>query len=417
VRPIPRRRFRRAVRRLDAGALAAFVADTWTARGATARREGRRVVVERPRGRLTVVVHDGTGPFGRGRLSRPPAPADVDADRVVTTVDVDAPGVVDPDDLYRRALYGLPSAAADDCCRRHLGIPARHDPDPTPPATRAAVALVGVLVLAVVAGTAFAGDRSTRLPVAEPPRSAADPAATATPQLTPASLGTAHAATLRETGYAFRTERTVRNADGGLRSRVATAGCISRDRRTFTVAITVEGPEAVLFADRLRNETTVAFHADDDLLVRATATGRVTTVERVPPEAYDTTERFFILPDPRDPGEALRGVRLRTAERGGVDRVEGVLFENVTVFARAHGVTAPRNLSAGAAVDDGLVRGYRLSYDATFVDRRISVDRSGRFRRTTTAPDRPAWTTDRGPFEATPETIRRSVAAACAPED
>lgn len=417
MRPIPPRRFRRAVRRLDAEALAAFVADAWTARGATARREGRRVVVERPRGRLTVVAHDGTGPFGLGRLSRPPAPGDVDADRVVTTVDADAPGVVGPADLYRTALYGLPPAAADDCCRRHLGLPARHDPDPTPPATRAVVALVGVLVLAVVAGTAFAGDRLARPPVAEEPRAAVEPTPTATPRPTPASLGAAHAAALRETAFRFRTERTVRDVDGRLRSRVVTAGCVSPDRRTITVAITVAGPGAVLFAERLRNDTTVAFHADGESLVRATATGRLTTVERIPPEAYDPSDRFFALPEPREPGEALRGVRLRTTERDGVSRVEGVLFENATVFARAHGVTAPRNLSARGAVEDGLVRRYRLSYDATFVDRRISVDRSGRFRRATTTPDRPAWADERGQFEADSEAIRRSVAAACAPED
>lgn len=418
MRPVPPRRFCRAVRRLDAEALAAFVADTWTARGATARRDGTRVVVDRPRGRLTVVAHDGTGPFGVGRRSRPPTPADagVDADRVVSTVDSDAPGVVGPNDLYRTALYGLPPAAADDCCRRHLGVPARHDPDPTPPATRAAVALVFLLVLAVVAGTALGGDRPARLPVGEP-RAAAEPTATPTPTgLTPSSLGTAHAAALRGTAFAFRINRTVRNADGTLRSRVITTGCVSTDRQTIAAATTVSGPNAVLFAERLRNETTVAFYADGESLVRATATGRLTTVERIPPEAYDPTTRFFLVPDPREPGEKLRGVRLRTTERDGVRRVEGVLFENATVFARARGVTAPRNLSARAAVDDGLVRRYRLSYDATFVDRRIAVEQSGGFRRAAAAPDRPEWALKRGSIAADAGAVRRSVAAACAPE-
>jgi hypothetical protein len=416
VRPVPPRRFCRAVRRLDSEALAAFVADTWTARGATARRDGTRVVVDRPRGRLTVLAHDGTGPFGVGRRSRPPAPADVDADRVVSTVDADAPGVVGPDDLYRTALYGLPPAAADDCCRRHLGVPARHDPDPTPPATRAAVALVLVLVLAVVAGTALGGDRSARPPVGEP-RAAAEPTATPTPTgLPPSSLGAAHAAALRGTAYAFGTSRTVRNADGSLRSRVVTRGCVSTDRQTIAAATTVSGPNAVLFAERLRNETTVAFYADGESLVRATATGRLTTVDHIPPEAYDPTTRFFLLPDPREPGEMLRGVRLRTTERDGVRRVEGTLFENATVFSRARGVTAPRNLSARAAVDDGLVRRYRLSYDATFVDRRIAVEQTGRFRRAAAAPDRPEWALKRGAITADAETVRRSVAAACAPE-
>jgi hypothetical protein len=423
MRPIPAHRFERAVRRLDAEALAAFVADVWTARGATVHHDGTRVVVERPSGRLSIAVHDGTGPFGVGRLSSPPAPADANTDaeidRVVSTVDSDAPGVVGPDDLYQTVLYGLPSTTADDCCRRHLGLPARHDPDPTLPTTRVTVVLVGLLVLAVVVGTASVGDYSPRPLVGDPQRAGVEPTDVTPPTgPTPSSLGAAHAAALRGTAFVFRTERTVRAAAADdIRSRTVTVGCVSADRRIVTGAITVVGPEAVLFAERLRNGTTVAFYADNESLVRATATGRATTVERILPDAYDPTERFFLLPDPREPGEVLRGVRLRATERDGIRRIDGTLFENATVFGRAHGVTAPRNLSARAAVDDGVVRRYQLSYDATFVDRRIAVERSGRTRRVKTAPDRPAWATKRGQIDANAETVRRSVAAACTPEE
>jgi hypothetical protein len=339
-------------------------------------------------------------------------PAAVDADRVVTTVDADAPGVRDPTDLARTALYALPPDAADACCRRHLGRPAR---SPRPrragldPATRDAasvVVLVGLVVCAAVAATAFA-DAPTP----------ADPASsTARPDPTAASLGAAHAASLRGTGVAFRTDRTVRAADGRLRSRVRTAGCVSPDRRAVSAAVTVDGPEAVLFAEGLR-DVTVAFHGANGTLVRATAFGDRTVVRRVPPEAYDPTERFFLVPDPREPGAVFRGVELRrTGDDGPPRRLRADLFANATEFGRSHGVTAPRELSGLAVVDDaGTVRRYRLSYDATFVDRRITVTRTGRFDRTTARPSPPPWTDAvGGTAAASGPDLRSAALAACA---
>jgi hypothetical protein len=412
---VSRRRFRRAVRRLDAAGLAAFVADCWAARGAEVDRAGRRLTVWRGDRTLTVVAHDGTGPFGLGRISRPPAPGGVDADRVVTTVGSDAAGRLDPDDLYRAVLYGLPPAAADDCCRRHLGTPARRTRTTRDPETAGVAALVGLVVCAVVAGVAFAGAPAVAPTPTDPASSTPGAAPPERPGPTAASLGAAHAAALRGTGVAFRTDRVVRGADGRLRSRVRTVGCVSPDRRTVSAAVTVDGPEAVLFAEGLR-DTTVAFYGANGTLVRATAANGQTVVQPVSPDAYDPTERFFLLPDPRAPGAAFRGVELRpVAGDGRPTRLRGDLFANATVFGRSHGVTAPRNLSGRAVVDDaGTVRRYRLSYDATFVDRRIAVTRTGAFDRTDARPTAPSWTDARGTTDASEAGLRRQARTACA---
>lgn len=407
----PSCQLRRAIRRLDAVGLAAFVADLWAARGAEVTREGRRLTVRRDDRTLVIVAHDETGPFGLDRRSRPPVPAAVDADRVVTTVDADAPGVRDPTDLARTALYALPPDAADDCCRRHLGRPARSSRPwraGLDPATRdaASVLLIGLVVCAAVAAAVFAGALAP-----------ADPASsTARPDPTAASLGAAHAASLRGTGVAFRTDRTMRAADGELRSRVRTAGCVSPNRRVVSAAVTVDGPEAVLFAEGLQ-DVTVAFHGANGTLVRATAFDDRTVVRRVPPEVYDPTERFFLIPDFREPGTVFRGVELRrTGDGGPPRRLRADLFANVTEFGRSHGVTAPRELSGLAVVDDaGTVRRYRLSYNATFVDRRITVTRTGRFDRTTARPSPPPWTDAvDGTAAASGADLQSAALAACA---
>lgn len=416
--PVSRRRFRRAVRRLDATELAAFVADLRAAGGETTTRDGRRVTVHGADGDRTVVAHDGTGPFGRGRLTTPPDPDDVDADRVATTVD--DPEALDPAALYRAALYGLAPAAADRCCRRHLGFPARTDTTAAGPTVPTPAVAVVLLVCAIVVGTALSG---TGAPGAEPsvetPADVRDSRAVSPDPspLTPAVLGRAHAASLRDTGFAFRTVRTVREPGGAVRSRVLTVGCVSPDRRVVSAAVTVEGPEAVLFAAGLRNAT-AAFYGANGTLVRATAADGRTAVDRVPDDAYDASARFFLLPDPRAPAETFRGVELRPTrtEEVGIQRVRGDLLANGTRFARSRGVTAPRNLSAAAVVDDaGTVRRSALSYDATFVDERISVTRRASVRRVSTTPTRPSWANETGGTTASGPDLRRETVAGCPP--
>ena len=414
--PVSRRRFRRAVRRLDATELAAFVADLRVAGDEAATRDGRRVTVYGTDGDRTIVAHDGTGPFGRGRLASPPDPGDVDADRVATTVD--DPEALDPAALYQAVLYGLAPAAADRCCRRHLGFPARTDTTaagatvPTP-----AVAVV-LLVCAVVAGTALSGAGGPGVePSVETPADVSDrqTVSSGPSTFTPAALGRAHAASLRDTGFAFRTDRTVRASDGEVRSRVLTVGCVSSDRRVVSAAVTVRGPEAVLFAAGLQNAT-AAFYGANGTLVRATAADGRTTVDRVPDDAYDASARFFLLPAPRAPAETFRGVELRPTRTGevGIQRVRGDLLANATRFGRSHGVTAPRNLSAVAVVDDaGTVRRSALSYDATFVDERISVTRRASVRRVSTTPARPSWANETGVTTASGPDLRREAVGGC----
>ncbi|MFB6143097.1 MAG: hypothetical protein ABEJ30_07115 [Halorientalis sp.] len=230
--PVPRAEFDRALRRLDAPALAALVADLRSARGETARREGDRVVGDDG---TTVHAHDGAGLLGRTR--RPPDPEAVDADLVVTNVAAPGDGVVDARDLREALLYAVPPATGDALCRRHLGVPARREPA-SPARSRlrpaAVVALVAVLAVAGVAlatalpdgvggeVTAPAVDEAAGAPTADPVAGGADRPSPRDGEVAPGvgrngsvdadRLADAHARVLEDTSYTWAvTYREYRN--------------------------------------------------------------------------------------------------------------------------------------------------------------------------------------------------------------
>jgi hypothetical protein len=145
------------VRRLDAPARAALLADCLAARGETVARDGRVARVRRPDGEHTVAVAGGSRwPFG----------SDPDADRTL-----DAAGLRD------LLLYGLARDDADRLAATHLGAPLA---DLRPPLSRrlaaaggtvvpAAVGLVAVAVVVVAVagagvGTAPAGEKPAAKP-------------------------------------------------------------------------------------------------------------------------------------------------------------------------------------------------------------------------------------------------------------
>lgn len=149
------------LRRLDAGACAALVADLWAARGYETRREGAVVVATR-RGESRVLY-----PCPDARLRSPPAP-DRPVDAVVDpragrrarrVADAHDARLLDAADLREMLWYGVESSVADDLCERHLGA----RPDALSPPLRrrlrsvvgraesgVATALVAALVLLVV---------------------------------------------------------------------------------------------------------------------------------------------------------------------------------------------------------------------------------------------------------------------------
>lgn len=420
--PVPLDRFRDAVGRLDDVELARFVAAVWAARGYETERDGRRVTVERGDETREFEAHDGTGPFGRFSVSSPPSSGAVDADAVVTNVEADA--AVDVAELHRTVLYGLSPSAADACCREHLGIPAREDPDPGDAEGAAAPAVVGLvlflLLVWVGAGPALHAGRTAETPLGGPPVApAADPldTATATPEADPLAtpdvvtvegLVADHAASLSDSTYYFREEYVARTTDGNVRSSVVTVGCVSADRREFSLALTVRGSKDRFPVTPYRNAT-LAFYTDGERFVRAIDRQDVAWFEHTPPDEYNSTWNFFLLPEETDPLQSMRHVEIRTVETGperAYRRVRGDSVTNPTAFENGQGIENAQNVTLVATVGpERTIRSYRVSYRATEDGVPISVVRRGEY-----------WTVENGSISA-PSWTDAAINASDDPDD
>ncbi|MFB6304437.1 MAG: hypothetical protein ABEH47_04675, partial [Haloferacaceae archaeon] len=157
-------RVERHLRRLDADACAALVADLWAARGFDVRREGRRVTATR-RG-TTTAVHVATGVRAGGvpggRVDVVVAPDGGRAGRRLA--EATGADLLDAADLRRTLRYAVDAATAADLCVRHLGArPADLRPplgerlrNRTRVGSGSAMPALVAVVLLVLAGGAFA---------------------------------------------------------------------------------------------------------------------------------------------------------------------------------------------------------------------------------------------------------------------
>ncbi|MFB6218995.1 MAG: hypothetical protein ABEH77_07455 [Halobacteriaceae archaeon] len=163
--PLSRGAFRSLVGGLDAGEFAAFVAALWRARDRAVEREGSLLVVDGER-RIWV---ESPGRWPLVRRADPPPEADV----VVTRCRGRPPGagdrrVVDADDLYELALYGIDRGACTDIFERFFDRPPAERASRTLPTAAlgaAAVALAVVaaaLVVATGVGLPVLDDRGQR---------------------------------------------------------------------------------------------------------------------------------------------------------------------------------------------------------------------------------------------------------------
>lgn len=411
--PLSRSAFADALAALDRASLARFVAAVERARGRTATVEDGTVVVRDGTGERRLAIHD-PGWLDRS-LPRPPP----DADAVVTPLrdpgfESDLP-VVDADDLRDIALYGVPSDERDRLFAEYLG----RDPTATEaesgagPTAVALLALAMLVVAAAVVGTGAGG-----------PAASSEPAATATPEPTtfrtvagdryppglsaegvvdPVLLGRAHEEALEGESYTLSSNRTVRYANGTLRSQLGVRVRLAGNRSYLARARTA-GPYAPVFLGRppahgvyWSNGTVYArrLTRDGERVYNTfepanglSGAGRwqywTTTVpyggglrdpERLYGQVFGAMSVSVITT--HEPDGRRRHVLL-----GGADRVPSFL----------DGADA-RNVTVSASVSDrGVVRSFQVRYETTVdgkdvvVEWRIRYDDVGR-----TTVERPPW--------------------------
>lgn len=209
-------------------------------------------------------------------------------------------------------------------------------------------------------------------------------------------LATTHDSALRGQSYTVRTERVVRYANGTLRARTERVGRVSANRSRFAVTVRVRGPYAPILSYEYRN-VDVSFFSSGDRLFRRILRNGVATYETTPPDTYDPPEQFFLLPQPGAIDEVFRAVTVQvdvvSTEAGTRYRLTATGMTDSAAFAAARGVTDPHNVSLRATVGaDGVVRRYRLRYEATFDGAPIRVVRSGTYEAVgTTTVHRPSW--------------------------
>lgn len=395
--PLPPSAFADALAALDRDALARFVAALERARGRTATVEGDTVVV----------VGDGSGEGTRrlwihapGWLNRPPGPPP-DADVVVTplrdpafALDADA-AVVDADDLRDVALYGVPSAERDRLFADHLGRElAATGRDGSGVGRAAAVAAVTVVVVAAVAlGTTGVGPG---------PSASSEPVSTVTavptttdaerypPGLSgegvvdPVLLGRAHETALEGESYVLVSNRTVRYANGTLRSRLAVRIRLAANRSYLARAETA-GPHAPVLLGRppasgvyWSNGTVYARRLDHDGERVYNTYEPSNGLSGAGKWNYWTTTVAFggRLSDPeRTYGRFFGAVPVRVATTREPDgRRRHLVQGSAATLPSFLGGADARNVTLSASVTDrGVVRTFRVRYRTTVDGERVVV--------------------------------------------
>ncbi|WP_436911903.1 DUF7537 family lipoprotein [Halosimplex marinum] len=264
---------------------------------------------------------------------------------------------------------------------------------------RALVALLVVLAgcSALTPGT----DRPTVTPAPVPTDSPLPPGVEPSGVTDPAALANAHAAALGNRSYTLVTNRTVRAANGSLRSALTVRLALSAaPARNYHARVSVEGPDAPLVIGE--PPTRAEYWANDEVYLRRQAIDNRTEYSRYDDtDAYVGTWSFWLgtvaldLGPETDLRSTLEGFETRVADRlPGSERVQLV---GTTV--RSEGFVGDstaddiENATLHAFVgESGFVSSYHVVYDATVDGERVRVRRSVRFERVgATTVDRPTW--------------------------
>ncbi|WP_135363796.1 DUF7537 family lipoprotein [Halosimplex halophilum] len=263
-------------------------------------------------------------------------------------------------------------------------------------------ALVAVLVvLAGCSALAPGTDRPTVTPAPVPTDSPLPPGVEPGGVTDPAALATAHGAALGNRSYTLVTNRTVRAANGSLRSaltvRLALSAAPARD---YHARVSVEGPGAPLVIGE--PPTRAEYWANDEVYLRRQTIDNRTEYSRYDDtDAYVGTWSFWLgtvaldLGPETDLRSTLEGFETRVADRspesgrvhlvGTTVRSEGFVGDSA--------VDDVENATLHAFVaESGFVASYHVVYDATVDGERVRVRRSVRFERVgATTVDRPTW--------------------------
>ncbi|ELZ23203.1 hypothetical protein C475_16179 [Halosimplex carlsbadense 2-9-1] len=266
-----------------------------------------------------------------------------------------------------------------------------------------AIAVALLVVLAGCSALAPGTDRPTVTPAPAPTDSPLPPGVESSGVTGASALAAAHAAALGNSSYTLVTNRTVRTANGSLRSalivRLALSPGPSRD---YHARVSVDGPAAPLVIGE--PPTRAEYWANDEVYLRRRTVDDRTAYSRYDDtDAYVGTWSFWLgtaaldLGPETDLRSTLRGFETRVAadspERERVHLVGTTARSDEFVDDPAE-VERVENATLHAFVtESGFVESYHVVYDATLDDgERVRVRRSVRFEGVgTTTVDRPSW--------------------------
>jgi hypothetical protein len=216
----------------------------------------------------------------------------------------------------------------------------------------------------------------------------------------PGTLAEAHARAIENTSFTLVSNRTVRWANGSVRSGFDVRVRLDRNR-TYHATLRTAGPAGPVVLGQ--PPATAEFWSDGDTYLRALGTGNRTYNEFTPPGNGVATWRYWTRTvafggQAGYPGRTIRGVfgsvPTRIADRqAGTGRLRLVGDELTDGDAFPPDVDSPRNLTLVAEVEpSGLVRTLRLRYEGTVDGRPVTVRRYIAYRSVgSTAVGRPAW--------------------------
>lgn len=271
-------------------------------------------------------------------------------------------------------------------------------------------ALVIAVVVAGCSGIPWVGDRGGGDPVVTPaPGDQASPSAPpgvlSLQVVNPGELGRAHAGAIENRSYALTSNRTVRHANGTVRSRLAVDVSLDGDR-AFRAAVSTAGPDAPVLLGEPPAEA-VYWSDGTTYLRRLTRDGETTYTEFDPPSTWVGTWSYWAKTVPFG-GRANRPATFYSSLFSAVPAsVNGrTTLANTTHFRIVNDrdrpftdrtfpgrVSSVRDLSLVALVDgDGLVRSLELRYSGTIDGEPVRVRHAVRYTDVgTTSVDRPSW--------------------------
>lgn len=214
----------------------------------------------------------------------------------------------------------------------------------------------------------------------------------------PSLLGAAHAAALNGTSYTLKMTRTVRYANGTLRSDLRIEVALDADR-THLANVSVRGHAAPVLLGR--PPASASFWSDGDVyLRRLTRDNRTIYNEYEPPDNYAGTWRYWVhtaalngRPE-ADVTQTVAPFQTRTTR---TESDDGTVYVVSGDRLRRGDLGTPwsarRNATLAARVtQSGLVRAYRTEYTATAGGERVRVTRTVRFDDVgNTTVGRPSW--------------------------